>query len=140
MSPTPIHYYKVWYYKKYNFIDDELEQKYKKVKYFPILYIHKEKRYLALNYSLLDDSDVVTFEQDTSKITGCSSLGVLLTCLVKNKIHVFIKTNDAPFNSGVDLFKNPNADTGSVLKITEDQVNGLNHCLLDLCVFVCHGR
>lgn len=77
---------------------------------------------------LLDQADIVALKHNSAE---CLTLGlcldVVLFGIVKNKIHVFIKANDSAFDSKVDVLEDPNANTRAVLKVSEDQIDRLNH-------------
>jgi hypothetical protein len=76
----------------------------------------------------LDQADVVALEHNSAE---CLALGlcldVVLFGIVKNQIHVLVKANDSALNPKVDVLEDPNTNTGAILKVSEDQVDGLNH-------------
>ena len=83
---------------------------------------------------------------ENGSLIGQKYLDVDLVSLVKNKIHVLVEANDNALKSDVDNVVKPNLnfrkrpetqrnaylDAELLLKEAEQQVDGLNHDLLDL--------
>ena len=86
----------------------------------------------ALRANILDQGYVVTLHQNSSNTLPLTPLDVNLLRVIKNQIHVLIKTDDMALNSEILLVKQPHLDPGSVLEEPEDQVDGLDHEFLDL--------
>ena len=59
-------------------------------------------------------------------------LDVALAGVVQDEVHVLVEADDAAFHPGIDVLVEPDGDEGPVLKVAEDQVDGLDHHLLDL--------
>ena len=80
----------------------------------------------------LNQGNVVPFQHDSSDFFHRVSLQVNFGSFVQDQIHVLVKPDDVSFNSGVNVFVEPHGDPRSVLKEAKNQVDGLNHNLLDL--------
>jgi hypothetical protein len=77
---------------------------------------------------LLNETDIVAFEHNaTESLALGHCLDVVLFGIIKHQVHVFIKSNDCALNTAVDIFKDPDANTRAILKVPEDQVDGLHH-------------
>merc|ERR1711879_289766 len=69
--------------------------------------------------------------QYTTQWFACLVLQMNLSSLIQHEIHVFIKPNDVSFDTNVGLFVQPYLYTCTTLKVTKDQVDRLNHHLLN---------
>jgi len=95
---------------------------------------------LRPSIDLLKQSDVVSLQHDAPNGFASSFLHVNLLCSVHDEIHVLIEADDVAFDARVDVFIQPNRDSRSILKVPEDQIDRLNHDLLDLSAFVRHDN
>lgn len=85
---------------------------------------------LRTGIGLLDQANVVTFQHNSAKCLAFAlCLDVVFFSVIKNKIHVFVKSDNCSFYSEIDVFEDPDTDTRAVLKVSEDQIDGLNHHL-----------
>ena len=80
----------------------------------------------------LDEGDVVALQHDSPDLLPGPVLDVALAGVVQDEVHVLVEADDAAFHPGVDVLVQPDGDEGPVLKVAEDQVDGLDHHLLDL--------
>ena len=58
-------------------------------------------------------------------------LDVALAGVVQDEVHVLVEADDAAFHPGVDVLVEPDGDEGPVLEVAEDQIDRLDHHLLD---------
>ena len=102
---------------------------------------------------LLDESDVVAFQQDLSDVLLEVRLDVHLFDVVQNEVHVFIKADDDAwerkiklirvlryftFKANVDDVVEPNLNADFFLEEAKNKVDGLNHHLLDFMTITAH--
>ena len=59
-------------------------------------------------------------------------LQVNFTCLIQNQIHVLVESNNMPLDPRIHIFIQPNRHQCPVLKVPENQIDGLNHNFLNL--------
>jgi len=81
--------------------------------------------------NLLNQRYVVSFQQDTTKLFPVLGLHVSLLCIIQDQVHVLIKANNAAFNAQIDLLIQPDLDSWTILKISENQVDRLDHHFLN---------
>jgi len=85
---------------------------------------------LVLNpLHLLDDCDVVSLEHDPSQLSLRLLFGVELHGFVQHQVHVLIKADNVALNAGVHLLVHPDTDSGTILEVPENEIDGLHHCL-----------
>ena len=85
-----------------------------------------------------NESDVLALEQDPSHPFAHIGLRVDFIGLAQDKVHVLIEAHDFALDSHRWVICQPHLNASFVLQITEDQVNGLYHHLLDLLGLVRH--
>ena len=77
---------------------------------------------------LLNQTDVIAFQHNSAKVLAFSlSFDVVFFCIIEHQVHVFIESNNCSFNSQVDVLEDPDTDSRAVLKVSEDQIDGLDH-------------
>merc|ERR1719341_1819102 len=76
----------------------------------------------------LDERDVVPLQHDPAQLL----LSVHLRGVVQHQVHVLIKSRDVTLNPCIDILIEPDRDSGPVLEVAEDEVDGLHHHLLNL--------
>merc|ERR1719232_767253 len=79
----------------------------------------------------LDQSDVVSLEHYSSQLLLCMSFHVALAGIIQNQIHVLIKSNNLSLYPCVHVLVQPDNYPGSVLEISENEVDRLHHHLLN---------
>lgn len=80
----------------------------------------------------LNQGDVLSFEQNAPDRFVGVRLHVIFGRIFQHQIHVLVEADDVTFDAHVDIFIQPNLNLGSILQISEDQIDGLHHNLLDL--------
>jgi len=80
----------------------------------------------------LDQCYVVSLEHNSLKRLPGVSLQVDLHRLVQHQVHVLVEPCDNALNPCIDVLVKPHRNNSSVLEISEDEVDGLNHNLLNL--------
>ena len=48
-----------------------------------------------------------------------------LLCVIHDEVHILVEPDDVAFDARVDVFEEPNRDSRSILKVPENQVDGL---------------
>merc|ERR1719505_550586 len=78
---------------------------------------------------ILNECDVISFQQNPSELFPGFILDMNLKRVIQYKVHVLIETDDVSLNTRVVLFVQPDLDTSSILKVSEDQIDRLYHHL-----------
>jgi len=81
---------------------------------------------------ILNQCNVVTLKEKTTTSSTSSRLGIDFIGVIQYKIHIFIKSTNDPFHPQANVFVQPDHYPRLVLEVPKNQVNGLNHNLLDL--------
>lgn len=79
-----------------------------------------------------DERDVLAFQQNLANGLPLLRLDVHFLRVFENQVHVLIEANDVAFDAHCHIFGEPHLNASAVLQIAKDEVDGLDHHLLDL--------
>lgn len=86
----------------------------------------------------LDNSDVVAFKHDAPQRSSVHRFNVQFLSIIQHQVHVLIEADNVALNSEPHVLVEPHLHSGSVLQVSEDQVDGLHHHFLHFLRFISH--
>merc|ERR1719494_482232 len=88
-------------------------------------------RTVLLSRHILNESNVISFQQNPSQLFPGLILDMNLKRVIQHKVHVLIEPDYVSLNTKVVLFVQPDLNASSILQVSEDQVDRLYHHLLN---------